>query len=151
MKRLLVLGLTLSAVLLLPVMASATHIETFTGNADCHGWSATIDVMWRSEVYSGDLTMVIVLANDQGDELESVVVNDTLTRDPDSSWMQSYTFSGEWQGAYAASYFVAYMGFELSAPYAEGTDVSHAGDEFMLECTVDDETFSWGTVKSLYR
>lgn len=153
MKRLMVLGFALLAVLVLPVVASATHLTDFDGTADCDGWCATYTISWHSQVFEAELEYAVVLMNDEGDVLNEIVVSETITREPGSEAVQFYEICAPWEGNFVASYFTVLMAFELTAPSGTGgaDQVSSFGAEIMLECTVDADDTNWGSLKSLYR
>ena len=67
--------------LLLPGLATATHLTEVTINGDCEGWTATVNVHFRSTVYEADLDFDIVLFDAEGVELERFRHETTVTRD----------------------------------------------------------------------
>jgi len=142
-------GAVIMAVLLVPMLASATHITDLVGLADCEGWAADLTVHWRSTVWAGDLDYVVVLTNADGEELEVFEGAMELVRDDGQD--QVYSFGGVWEGMYQSDGFTATGTFHLVAPHGEDVEESTMGFEVDLGCTVDESNQSWSSLKASYR
>jgi hypothetical protein len=148
MKRMLLLSTVLMAVLILPGLASATHITEMVAMGDCQGFNAQLDVHFRTdaeyldlhyEVYVMDGSMEIVMVS--GD---MHVLNDG---DQDVTIMVSDFFNVALDG-----YFMVVGTFTLTSPYPGGVDEEMASFETAIECgSVDNETHSFENVKAMYR
>jgi|GEM_PF-1669190 len=154
MIKLLKTCLVLLAVIVLPGMATATHMTTVSVNGDCDGWTATVDVHFRSSVFEADLDFVILLLDSEGVELERFEHASVITRDAESGADVVYNFGGTWEGLFQSAFFVVQGDFHIYAPYGWGgvyLDEETKETELQLECTVPTEDYAWDRVKSLYR
>lgn len=87
--------------------ARATHIEVFSGAADCDGWSAGSDVVWRNwpdPVLTGLLDYNVVLSQN-GLPVETQSGQIEITRLADQNPV-SYPISGLWSGRLCGDYTV---------------------------------------------
>ena len=146
MKRLMILSIL--AVLALPMMAAASHFEGVDGGADCSGWTATANVRFGNLTFEGTLHVVVVLSNEMGEVLNMVEFTEPIARDEGSSTLQTYTFSGEWEGTHYAQMFMVHQLIELAVTSG---DTDQSALELELECTVDSEDTDWGALKATYR
>ena len=72
MRDLRLLGLTLAAMAVLPGLAAATHFDEVIVVGDCEGWSAEVNVTWRTGIYTGDLNYSIRLVDQNANILEQI-------------------------------------------------------------------------------
>jgi hypothetical protein len=143
-------GLALMAMALVPGVALATHFNEVSVMADCEGWTATVNVTWRTGIYGGDLDFVIRLLD--GDTvLEEYSWAGPLTRALDDPAIMTYTFQGNWAGQFPGPTFGISGAFHLVAPWEQGIDDVTASYNGEFACTVASETSTWSTIKTLYR
>jgi hypothetical protein len=114
MKRTLILGTILTALILLPGLASATHITEVTGNADCEDWNASATVHWRSTVFAGDLDYSVVLFDAGGAEVTRFEWAGAITRDENVD--TTYLYGDMWNMDLCGDYTVVGT-IHVSAPY----------------------------------
>lgn len=151
MRNLKMLVLALVAVAMVPGLASATHFDTVGVTGDCGGWTAQLGVMWRSDVYNGNLDYLIQLM-DGNTVLESFVWSGPLVRNPGDPQLVTYTFSGPWAGNYSSGAPYTITGdFHIVAPWTGGIDDETMSVSAGFQCTVAAESTTWGTIKSLYQ
>ncbi len=148
MKRLLILSTVLMAVLILPGLASATHITEVVAMGDCLGFSAQVDVHFRSTATFLDLHYDVAVLDDG---MEVVMVSGDMhilnDGDQDISIMVSDAFNVALDG-----YFLVSGDISISAPYDQGVDVDSAHFENSIECgSVDSEALNFESLKAIYR
>jgi hypothetical protein len=87
--------------------ARATHIEVFSGAADCEGWTVNCDVVWRNYPYPvlpGLLDYSVVLSQN-GLPVETQSGQIDITRLEGQNPV-SYPISGQWSGDLCGDYTV---------------------------------------------
>jgi hypothetical protein len=143
-------GLALMAVALIPGVALATHFNDVSVTGDCEGWTATVNVTWRTDIYSGDLDFVIARWDD-GTVAEDYGFSGTLGREVGDPAVMTYVFHGTWAGEFGGSAFGLTGDFHLVSAWDGGLD--EATDTYAGEfaCSVASEVTTWSTVKTLYR
>jgi len=154
MLKVLKTSIFLLAIFVLPGMAMATHMTSVSVNGDCEGWTATVDVHYRSSVYEAAFDFVIILLNAEGQELERFEHGSVISRQPGDGPDAVYNFGGSWEGYFQSSFFVMQGNFHIYAPWGYGgvyLDEESKEAELQLECTVPTEDVTWDRVKTLYR
>lgn len=148
MKRILLMGAVLTAMLMLPAMASATHFNSLTGVADCEGFMASADIHWRSTVDTADLIYDVVVLDGDNNEVTSVSGTITITKTMiDEVYEISAMFPVPLDGN-----FTVVGTFSIYGPWAGGVDEDEATFENTVECgSVANEEVSFEAVKALYR
>jgi hypothetical protein len=151
MRNLKMLVLALVAVAMVPGLALATHFNSVAISGDCGGWTAHVEVMWRTDVYAGNLDYLVRLM-DGPTILESFVWSGPLVRNPGDPQVVMYTFSAPWAGDYSAGLPYTITGdFHIVSPWTGGIDDETMSATSGFQCTVAAETSTWSTIKSLYR
>jgi len=151
MPKMKMYSIIAAAFLLIPSLAMATHITSLTPGADCEGWGVEMVVQWRTGVYEGDLDYVIQLQDLDGNVLEEVTWAGMISRGMDDPSIQTYAFSGDWEGMFEAPSYNVWGSFHLVAPFDGGVDEDTMDFTVEMDCTVATEGETWSTVKSLYR
>lgn len=144
-------GLTLAAMALLPGLAAATHFDEVIVVGDCEGWSAEVNVTWRTGIYTGDLNYSIRLVDQNANILEQIDWAGVIDREVSDPRQMVYNFSGTWSGTYSGPQFTVVGMFHLVAPYPGGVDDDTANVTTTFECTVAAENATWSSIKTLYR
>jgi len=129
--------------LFLPCIASACHVTEVHGDADCNGWSLCTSVYFSSSVDEGSLAYSVTVFNGDGEEVTSFGETLTISHDPGEGIFE-YCFDGFWDGTYSVSGARVVI---TSALDGEAPTIF----EFDLDCTLDQDTMSFGAVKSMYR
>lgn len=142
MKKLTLLGLGLVA-LALPCISSACHVTDTWGNADCDGWSLCTSVYFSSSVDEGSLEYTVTIVDGYGNEVTSFGETLTITHPPGEG-TYDYCFEGTWEGEYFVSDATVVITSAL-----DGQDPTVF--TFELECTVESEETTFGSLKALYR
>lgn len=118
--------LVLTAALLLPTMAFATHIEV-SGGADCDGWDASVAVVFSQYALKGDLTYSVVLYDDTGAEVTRDEMTVPLTYDVGGA--NTHAFSGQWGMELCGDYtVVGSVSMDFQRP--DGTTYAADSGEF---------------------
>lgn len=135
MKKMLSLTCLVAAVWLVPVLASATHIENFVATGDCEGWNIAFDVKYIGVDATADLTYSIILLEEGGAEVARAEGAELLQADGSTTWA-SYSYAEAWGLELCGTYVVqVYAG--LSPDYTTWVDEETAELTFVCEC--DDE------------
>jgi hypothetical protein len=141
--------LMITLALMLPLTASATHLNWVELDAGCEGWSLDAEVYWRSSVYEGELTYVVEVFDAEDNLLETLEWTGTVTRDTRT---QVYTFGGDWTfNAPPGDYMVDYS-VQIYAPYGDGEvdDDTIEGSTGFSCGTVSTQSTTWSAVKALF-
>ncbi len=149
MKRLLLLSSILTAMLILPGLASATHFTNVVAIGDCEGFNAQVDVHFRYNADFLDLHYDVAVLDE--DSMEVVMVSGDVhvlhEDDPDVSFMVSDVFNTVLDG-----YFVVSGTFTLVSPYPGGVDEESVTFENAIECgSVANDEVSFENMKAMYR
>ncbi|PID81978.1 hypothetical protein CSB20_00140 [bacterium DOLZORAL124_64_63] len=140
---------TLMAILMLPAFASATHITNVVGMAECDGFSASVDVHFRSnaeyldlaytvEVLDADMNVVHTATNTlhvvKGDDADiTVMIDEAWNTLPDGT----YTIR---------------VNMDLTSPYPGGVDTDTHSCETTVDCgAVANDVINFESLKALYR
>ncbi len=142
MRRMITL--TALLILALPTLALACHVTEVTADADCNGWNLCATVYFTSSVDEGNLCYQVLLFDDTGAEVNRIEVCQVVSHEVGVGGEFTYCFSGIWDGEYQSGGFHV----EICASLNGGTAQSY---QFDLNCTVDDESTSFSSVKALYR
>lgn len=62
--------IALALLLVLPSMASAVYLDSVTGTADCNGWSADVEITFRSGARLVRLEYIVALTDESGTEID---------------------------------------------------------------------------------
>jgi hypothetical protein len=152
MKKSMNVKLAALAILLLPVVASATHVTGVELNGDCGGWSADVTLRYRSTVFEVQADYTAVLTDADGNELEVFTWDGTLTRDEGSYFVQMYDYAEEWSVVAPPGDFTITLMYHIYAPYDGGVDEETFEISQDFSCTViPTEAQTWSDVKGLYR
>ena len=143
--------LALIVVLLVPALASATHIEELVASADCEGWQADVTIRWRTGVFEGGLEYTIQLQDADGAVLDVATWVGPVTRGEDDPVMMQYSFSGDWTEPVAEADLMIWQQFYLIALYPDGVEEDTVEAEAAVDCNVPVEGASWSDVRSSYR
>ncbi len=148
MKRLLILSSVLMAVLLLPALASATHVTNLVAIADCEGFTAQVDVHFRSTADFLDLHYEVAVMDD---DMEIVMISGDLhilqDGEQDISFIISELFNTALDGAYVVNGTIS-----LTSPYPGGVDEDMVEFSNPIECgSVANDEVSFESLKALYR
>lgn len=148
MKRLLLMSTVLMAVLLLPALASATHVTDMVAMGDCDGFTAQLDVHFRSTAEFLDLHYEVAVMDE---DMEIVMVSGDMhvvqEGEQDITILVSDTFDVILDG-----YFVVMGTFTLTSPYPDGMDEDVVTFENMIECgSVGTDDSSFENIKAMYR
>jgi hypothetical protein len=142
----------MTALLLVPALAGATHLMSVDVTGDCIGWSGNTEIWYRSGVLELDATFTVQLKDADGTVLETTTWTEHLTRDASDPQNQAYNSYGEWTYYGPSGQYFALMTVSFEAPYAEGVDTGELTEENVFFCaTVPVETTSWSELKSVYR
>ena len=142
MRKLLILAVGLLA-LTIPALASANHVASVTGNADCDGWSICAIVDFLPDAVDGSLAYSVTLLDADYAVVTTLSETETILA-PDGGGPDEYCFSGLWDGN-----FVVTGGTVVFASALNGDNPTVF--LFDLECTVANENVSFDTIKSMYR
>lgn len=135
--------------LMVPAIASATHVNWVDLNGNCEGWTASFNVDWRENVYTADVTYSITLMS--GDTvLEQVNGTTVVTRPMDGPYNITYTISGPWTGTFSGAAFHIESQIHLVADWNGTPEESTVTGESNFSCTVANEAQTWSTIKALY-
>lgn len=142
--------LMLACIVLVPLVAGATHFEDVQVAGDCDGWELATGVYWRPDLSEGELSYAIRLVDAEGNILETQMWTGVIYR---SENPEVYSFNGQWE--------IEPAGDELSVQFAvqivTDTDLGNIddlteGNSETFACNaVAAEAQSWSTVKELYR
>jgi len=149
MKRLLLLSSVLAAMLILPGLASATHFTEVVAMGDCDGFTAQLDVHFRSTAEYLDLHYDVAVLDTDSNEVEMVSGDMHIVQedDQDISFMVSDSFTSVFDGM-----FVVSGTFTLTSPHPGGVDTDEATFENGIECgSVANDEVSFDSMKSMYR
>ena len=141
MKKILILGAILTAAIVIPGLASATHLTEVTGNANCSGWDASVTVQWRSTVYAGDLDYSVVLFDEDGFEVTRSEWAGEITRT--DGQIETYLFDGLWDMQLCGNFTVVGT-FHLVAPWPGNPDEESTMEftaAFTCECNEPGDCF----------
>jgi hypothetical protein len=150
MNTLKMMALALLALAVVPGVASATHFNEVAVWGDCQGWTAQVEINWRTGIYSGNVDYTIRLM-DGNTVLEEHSWAGILGRNLGDPQDITYTFQGPWSGAHSGVLFTITGVFHVVSPWDGGIDdqtVSYSAD---FQCAVASESSTWSTIKSLYR
>lgn len=150
MTKLSLLALSVIAIAAVPGIASATHFNVIEMHGDCQGWTAQVEINWRSDVYTGTLDYTILLL-DGNTVLEQHTWSGVVSRNPGDPQDMHYTFQGPWSAAHSGFQFTVQGDFHIVAPWTGGIDDQTATDSTVFQCSVAAENATWSTIKSLYR
>ncbi len=142
MKRMLTIAVFLA--LVAPTLALACHVTEVTADANCNGWNLCATVYFTDSVDTGNLCYQLLLFDDTGAEVNRVEVCQVVGHEPGNGGYYTYCFDGIWDGEYLSSGFHVQICASLNGGTAQSFD-------FDLNCTVDDETTSFSSVKAQYR
>ncbi|RLB60450.1 MAG: hypothetical protein DRH08_15390 [Deltaproteobacteria bacterium] len=142
MKKLLILAVGLLA-LTIPALASANHVTSVTGNADCDGWSICPTVYFLPNAVDGSLCYSVTLLDADYTVVTTITATETIIP-PDGGGSAEYCFDGLWEGN-----FVITGGTVVFAAALNGDNPTVF--LFDLECTVANENISFDSIKSIYR
>jgi len=138
------------AVVLLPLMASATILTDLTGEGDCNGWSAMASVHWGSAT-EADLDYTVSILDDDMNVLETFTWAGIVSRDGDVV-NQVFSFYDEWTINADAGNFSIMGDFHLVGAYPGGVEHSYLSFTNTFTCdVVSTEAHTWSAVKDLYR
>lgn len=137
------------AAVMIPGVASATHVNWVNLNGNCEGWTAEFNVDWRDGVYSADVDYMITLMS--GDAvLEQINGTTVVTRAVDGPYNITYMVSGPWAGTYDGAAFHLEGQVHLVADWNGTPEESTVTGETNFDCTVASDVQTWSTVKALY-
>jgi hypothetical protein len=142
-KKLLIVSIALFA-LLVPTLASACHVTNVDGNADCNGWSLCADVFFTSEVDAGRLEYSVVVRDVTGEIVTGIDELVHVYPEPGVAGEFTFCFEGIWEGEYIVSQPVV----EITANLVNRPGTTFTFD---LNCTVDEETTTFSSLKAQYR
>ena len=140
-------------VLLVPLAASATHIAAVDVHGDCAGWTVDVTVRYRSDVFEGDLDLVVQLTDLDGNVLEEQTLSAVVSREEGSFQTQLYSYNGEWTWYGPAGQYHAVATVTLTAVQPPGdtvVDVETRDPKFTCSVVTNEDT-TWSSVKGLYR
>ena len=140
MKKIMILALVALAI---PTISAACHVTEVTGNADCDGWNLCTSVYFVSNVDEGSLAYTVTVLDGNGDEVTSFGETLIITHEPGAGTFE-YCFSGIWDGEYEVSEATVVLTSSL-----DGQNPTMF--TFDLDCMVDNEKASWGSLKAQYR
>lgn len=129
--------------LLIPGLALACHVVDVEGNADCNGWSLCTTVYFTSNVDSGELAYTVTVMEATGEEITSFGETLTITHEPGAG-NYTYCFEGVWEGEHMAYDPIVEITSSLDGQYPTTFT-------FDLDCTVDEDAASFGSLKAQYR
>ena len=139
-------------VLLLPMIASATHITSLAPDADCAGWTVDVTVRYRSTAFEADLVMEVLLTDEDFNVLETQNLDDHLVRAQSDYQTQMYSYAGDWTVFAPAGEYHMIITVSVEAPYPGGVDFQELTLDQMFLCNVvPTESNTWSAVKDLYR
>lgn len=142
----------MTALLLVPALAGATHLTSVDVTGDCIGWTGNTEIWYRTGVLELDATFTVQLKDEAGTVLETTTWTEHLTRDAADPQNQSYERYGEWTYYGPSGQYFALMTVSFEAPYADGVDTGELTDEELFFCaTVPVDVTSWTELKSIYR
>jgi len=149
MKRLMLLSSVLVAMLILPGLASATHFTNVVAMGDCDGFTAQLDVHFRSTADFLDLHYDVAVLD--SDSAEVVMVSGDMhviqEDDQDITIMVADQFNAILDGMYVVA-----GTFTLTSPHPGGVDEDMATFENDIECgSVANDEVSFDSMKSMYR
>ena len=141
--------LMITLALLLPLTASATHLNWVDVEVGCEGWMLDAEITWRTGIYEGELTYVIELLDAENNLLETQQWTGTVTRDTNP---QSYMFSGDWTVTAPAGDYTVDYSVRIYAPWGDGQidDETIEGSTGFSCGTVGTQATTWSAVKALF-
>lgn len=142
MKKILILAVGLLA-LAVPAVASACHVTEVSGDANCLGWSLCTTVHFTNSVDSGSLAYAVTVIDGEGVEITSFGETLTITHEPGAGDYE-YCFEGVWEGEYAVADAIVQITSSLDGQ-------NPTVFTFDLDCTVDSDTATLGSLKAQYR
>ncbi len=149
MKRLLLMSTVLMAVLLLPALASATHITEVVAIGDCYGFNAQLDIHFRSTAPSADLHYEVAVMDMDSNEI--VMLSGDMVVMQEDSQDVTVMLSEMW-GIDLDGSFVVNGTITLSSAYPGGLDEDMVTFESSLDCgSVSTDATSFESLKSMYR
>jgi len=86
--------IALTFILAMPGLASAVYLDSVTGTADCNGWSADVEITFRSGARMVRLDYVVALFDESGLELERLEYSEPV--DIPAQATVVYPFNGVW-------------------------------------------------------
>ena len=137
------------AAVMVPAIASATHVNWVDLNGNCAGWTAEFNVDWRENVYTADVDYMITLYSGNV-VLEQVNGTTVITRPMNSPNNASYTISGPWSGTFSGSSFHIEGQIHLVADWNGTPEESTVTGASNFDCSVAAEAQTWSTIKALY-
>lgn len=150
MKRIMLLSTVLMAALLVPALASATHITEIDAIADCMGFNADIDVHFRNSAEYLDLAYEVNVLDANQEVVCTVSGTMNIVQEDgeqDITIMIAESFSCDLTDVYTVQ-----GTFTLTSPYPDGIDEDEVTFESAIDCrTSDNEDLNFDTLKALYR
>jgi len=149
MKRLLLMSTVLMAMLMLPPLASATHFAHLDASSDCDGFSADVEIFFRSSAEFLDLYYDVAVLD--GDNAEVLMVSGEIhllnEGGPNPTLVVSDLFNFVLDGSYVVSGTL-----NLVSPYPGGLDDVSMSFEDNIDCgSVDEEAVTFQQMKAMYR
>jgi hypothetical protein len=142
------LSLMIAAAILIPVSASATHMDDVTFIGNCEGWSSEVVVTWGSAV-GGELDWTVELLDADENVLETQ--EGVLPIEPTAN-PATYEFGSEWTasggvGDYAIRWSVTFIKY-----WSGGQSAQETRDGLTdFSCgSVASESTSWTAIKKIW-
>lgn len=149
MKRILLMSTVLMAILMLPALASATHITDVVAMGDCSGFNASVDVHFRATAEYFDLDYSVQVLNSDMEEV--YMVEGTMNVIQEDEADVTVMVSEMWD-TLPDGYYTIIVNMHLSSPYPDGLDEEDYTYETTVECgSVANEAINFEGLKALYR
>jgi len=149
MKRIMLMSTVLMAILMLPALASATHITDVVAMGDCSGFNASVDVHFRTTAEYFDLDYTVQVLD--ADMNEVYMVSGMMTVMQEDMADVTVMIEEMWDTLPDGAYTIIAT-IDLTSPYPGGMDEESYTYENTVECgSVANEEINFEAVKALYR
>ena len=146
-----------AAVLLLPIVAIASHIELPAIDADCDHFAVSFRGQFRSSIIEAEYFLVVTIIDEAGVEKLRFEYSEQLPLDGER--YQYFDYSWQWnditdETIHLIGLLTVRAEMTLVAPWGERdlVDVDEAEAETTMVCdVVPNDGLTWGGLKSSYR
>jgi hypothetical protein len=128
--------IVLAIALAMPGLASAVYLDSVTGTADCNGWSADVEVTFRSGAMIVRLDYVVALLDESGMELERFEYSESV--DIPTQTTVVYSFGDVWTADLPEGAYTMTGNFVLFDIFPDGRNRFEDGFTAPFTCGGDD-------------